>query len=243
MKGKRYRSKRAVASNSKRGQLKNFHIPMEWTGVKVAWLCFGTLILAILMLAPILFFLPSLEYADADADADTNTNTTVNAPVVGLHGLLQQSKFLRKRWTTLIRAEEDYYFKSHNHNNNEVLSSLPIMLPPKETLPPIQATDLGRGVAGLPIEQTHALLGAMRASLECPITDKDSNTSNTTTVYNNTAMTNSNNKMVYWNQPQGLRDREFLTPFRHRSKETFLTFEPDPGGWNNIRMRYVGLHA
>ncbi len=43
--------------------------------------------------------------------------------------------------------------------------------------------------------------------------------------------------MVYWNDPQSSVDQYFRSPFLpHDEEERFLTFEPDSGGWNNIRM-------
>ena len=45
--------------------------------------------------------------------------------------------------------------------------------------------------------------------------------------------------LAYWNSPQGKRDEEFISPFRVSTlpgKNKYITFEPDPGGFNNIRM-------
>lgn len=43
--------------------------------------------------------------------------------------------------------------------------------------------------------------------------------------------------LVYWNDPQSSYDQHFRSPFLPYDKEErFLTFEPDSGGWNNIRM-------
>jgi GDP-fucose protein O-fucosyltransferase len=45
---------------------------------------------------------------------------------------------------------------------------------------------------------------------------------------------------VYWNDPQGTRDLQFVSPFVESSElpqaTRYFTFEPDPGGWNNVRM-------
>ena len=41
--------------------------------------------------------------------------------------------------------------------------------------------------------------------------------------------------MVYWRDIPG--DSAFLTPFKKVGPQVkYLTFEPDEGGWNNIRM-------
>jgi len=45
-------------------------------------------------------------------------------------------------------------------------------------------------------------------------------------------------EMVYWSDIPS--DSKFMSPFKHHHKkggeEMFMTFEPDGGGWNNIRM-------
>jgi hypothetical protein len=81
-------------------------------------------------------------------------------------------------------------------------------------------SSLARGVSGLPMSQTPALIGAKRGHIDCDVNIDD---------------------VVYWNDPQGTRDENFESPFATPSssdsgREYFLTFEPDPGGWNNIRM-------
>ena len=78
---------------------------------------------------------------------------------------------------------------------------------------------LARGVAGLPMSETPALEGAKWGHVECDADVDD---------------------YIYWNDPQGIRDQNFQSPFAEQSdlgqKRRYLTFEPDPGGWNNIRM-------
>ena len=83
---------------------------------------------------------------------------------------------------------------------------------------------LARGVSGLPMSQTPALDGAEWGHIGCDTYVDD---------------------MAYWNDPQGTRDQNFVSPFsvqnsdeqqRHKKFPKYLTFEPDPGGWNNIRM-------
>ena len=77
-----------------------------------------------------------------------------------------------------------------------------------------------RGISGLPMGQTPALSGASRGKIECDV-DVDA--------------------LAYWNDPQGDRDRSFRSPFADPPSQTLLdtkyvTFQPDSGGWNNIRM-------
>jgi len=84
--------------------------------------------------------------------------------------------------------------------------------------PPSSSTStLARGVSGLPISDTPALIGASRGKIKCDV-NVDS--------------------LVYWNDPQGTRDLEFQSPFigEISGKTKYITFEPDRGGWNNIRM-------
>ena len=73
---------------------------------------------------------------------------------------------------------------------------------------------LARGVSGLPMSKTPALVGAKPGHVDCDVDVDD---------------------IVYWNDPQGERDRNFVSPFA-TPEEHYLTFEPDRGGWNNIRM-------
>ena len=42
--------------------------------------------------------------------------------------------------------------------------------------------------------------------------------------------------MAYWNSPQGTRDEQFISPFKVTGERKYITFEFDPGGFNNIRM-------
>ena len=88
----------------------------------------------------------------------------------------------------------------------------------RRTNPPVRPTKLARGVAGLPMEQTPALIGASRGKIECDV---------------------NVDFMAYWNDPQGDRDRDFTTPFRLEGKQTrYVTFWQDPGRFNNMRMSF-----
>ena len=86
--------------------------------------------------------------------------------------------------------------------------------------PPPRPTQLARGFSGLTIEKTPALVGASRGKISCDV-NVDS--------------------LVYWNDPQGTRDREFVTPFRPTlspDKTRYITFWQDEGRFNNIRMAF-----
>eukprot|EP00978_Attheya_sp_CCMP212_P036879 scaffold170273_cov47-Attheya_sp.AAC.3 len=86
----------------------------------------------------------------------------------------------------------------------------------KENAVPIDNGPLARGVAGLPMVKTPALIGAKRGHIECSVDVND---------------------LAYWNDPQGERDVAFQSPFAEQEGKTkYISFEPDSGGWNNIRI-------
>ncbi|KAL9191271.1 hypothetical protein ACHAXT_000977 [Thalassiosira profunda] len=90
--------------------------------------------------------------------------------------------------------------------------------PTAETLP------LDRGVSGLPLSKTPALIGAKHGSISCPSADGNA-------IYRD--------ELAYWNEPQGASDISFVSPFAptdSSDQRRYVTFEPDRGGWNNIRM-------
>ena len=71
---------------------------------------------------------------------------------------------------------------------------------------------LARGVAGRPMSETPALEGARKPHIEC---DEDVD------------------DLAYWNIP-GPADTDFQSPFETPGR--YITFAPDRGGWNNVRM-------
>lgn len=108
---------------------------------------------------------------------------------------------------------------NQQHDNNidvDIKAENTNKLPPSHTF---NKKLLARGVSGLPMSNTPALVGAEWGHVECDVDVDD---------------------IVYWNDPQGSRDQEFISPFADHSQSSgetrYLTFEPDPGGWNNIRM-------
>jgi hypothetical protein len=93
--------------------------------------------------------------------------------------------------------------------------------PTKRKVPAYQLQDLtqdvgfrdkpvARGVSGRPDRDTPAVDGAKRAHIECEI-NVDS--------------------LAYWNDPQGTRDGDFVSPFRVANPDrSYITFNPDHGG-------------
>lgn len=108
-----------------------------------------------------------------------------------------------------------------NDGNNNIIGS------------DINSLSLARGASGLPPSQTPALVGARHGHISCSddVQDVDS----------------SMDYLAYWNDP-GSMDLEFMSPFDVNTKDNnhdstkkerirkYITFEPDRGGWNNIRM-------
>jgi hypothetical protein len=86
------------------------------------------------------------------------------------------------------------------------------------TDPPVRPDHLARGVAGLSMSKTPALMGASRGKIKCDV---------------------NVDFMAYWNDPQGERDRKFVSPFKKDDKQTrYITFWQDAGRFNNIRMSF-----
>uniref|UniRef100_A0A7S2HX61 O-fucosyltransferase family protein n=1 Tax=Helicotheca tamesis TaxID=374047 RepID=A0A7S2HX61_9STRA len=105
---------------------------------------------------------------------------------------------------------------NNNDNNNHDANKLPTKTSEKP---------LARGaVAALPLSQTPALEGAQRATIHCENNNGDNDF--------------DASFLAYWNEPQGTRDLEFKSPFvsKEDTEEKYISFEPDRGGWNNIRM-------
>ena len=117
-------------------------------------------------------------------------------------------KEVTKSNETLVKAEEKLQ-KSKNLRAEQPVKNIT-----STVTTTVKRKQLARGVSGLPMSQTPALLGAQPGHIECDV-DVD--------------------KLAYWNDPQGDRDRKFVSPFA-TSEGRYLTFEPDMGGWNNIRM-------
>jgi hypothetical protein len=85
-----------------------------------------------------------------------------------------------------------------------------------------QSKPVARGVAGRPLDavQTRGVTGAVRAHVDCPELSVDS--------------------LAYWNDPVGDWDVAYTSPYRVDNSdpktEHYISFSPDRGGWNNVRM-------
>jgi len=78
-----------------------------------------------------------------------------------------------------------------------------------------QDMPVARGVAGAPLTETPALQGAARAHIDCDV---------------------NVDTLAYWNDPIGTRDQNFVSPFDAHADNKYISFAPDRGGWNNVRM-------
>ncbi|KAL3808542.1 hypothetical protein ACHAXA_002709 [Cyclostephanos tholiformis] len=108
---------------------------------------------------------------------------------------------------------------------------------------PIPLDRTARGFSGLPPGRTPALDGSRRGHIHC---------NNTLPAVE--AVLSS--MLAFWNDPPGIRDRDmgypnvephpFVAPPLSReeaknpklSRRRYLTFEPDGGGWNNLRISF-----
>jgi len=226
---RRYRSSRAVP----RQRDLPTHIVSKWTRTKVILIGAATCVLAITAFLPLVI----LESATAG-------DRTYMAPM-SLHSLMETSKELEKKYKTkgvsfLHKAADSLHIHmpgSITHHEPGIDAGhresdlAPVEKEEKQLLPPSNKQEkahpsnedffipgrgrkqqLARGYAGLPMSETPALVGAQPGHIQCDVDD-----------------------LVYWNDPQGTRDREFKSPFA-TPEGSYLTFEPDRGGWNNIRM-------
>jgi len=228
----RYRSSRSVRRQREQPP------PDNWTRCKICLILGGVLLMVFMALSPMI----ALQKLEQD----------LRGEVVGLSALLHHSKSLQyppqeseasaENHKKEIDSEEEAQLKraadkekkKHGppvferndviHQKKTAKKKLPKKDAPKQEVeapkpndqyrPTPEELKLARGVSGLPFEKTPALIGAKRGHIQCNVDVND---------------------LAYWNNPQGTRDQEFVTHFQNPT-DRYLTFEPDPGGWNNIRM-------
>ena len=79
----------------------------------------------------------------------------------------------------------------------------------------VSALPLARGISGLPMSQTPALVGARHGTIRCEHNDIDG--------------AQQLDELAYWNDPRGDGDVTFASPFAPVSPtgKRYLTFEPD----------------
>jgi hypothetical protein len=152
-------------------------------------------------------------------ELSTANGSTPNGSHISIHNLISNSKEVREsRENPTLKPTSSPISKPTLSPTAKPTAS-PIAKPTRTTSSKRNRT-LARGVAGLPMSQTPALDGAKWGHIECDV-DVD--------------------EYAYWNDPQGERDQNFESPFAQTADDElnnkrYLTFEPDPGGWNNIRM-------
>mmetsp|Transcript_5995 Transcript_5995/g.7636 ORF Transcript_5995/g.7636 Transcript_5995/m.7636 type:complete len:605 (+) Transcript_5995:30-1844(+) len=184
-----YRSARAVAPSSSDGKNKIVSNRCKWNIIKLVIFVSGSALVLSSLYLP--FIVPHDGYSNSNAP---KTLSQASHSVAAGIGSLENIIHGKKREVVDIENQSDV-------NSNQIVSD----------------NHLGRGISGLPMSETPALVGASRGHIDCEV-DVD--------------------RLVYWNDPQGTRDVEFKSPFigDSGSKPKYITFEPDRGGWNNIRM-------
>ena len=219
---KRYRSSRSI-----RRDVPTFLVT-KWTKAKIILVVVGTLVLGSITLLPIILL------------EQTTSEPNKFHPPVSLHNLLEKSKRLeeeyKKKGASMLRTANGLHMKlpsgilkdleslagkesGHVRGTSKRIIRDATEMPEEveeqgDTSKSESKQHLARGVSGLPMAQTPALLGASPGHVDCDVDVDD---------------------IVYWNDPQGTRDQEFKSPFATPPNH-YLTFQPDRGGWNNIRM-------
>lgn len=164
-------------------------------------------IFAILSISPILFgdiektYSDSKDWVHKHSDGKGGIiNLAENKTLIAFH------HFMGKWQQQVAENNAKQQYIPMNHDDSEHLS-------------------LARGISGLPISQTPALVGAKHGTIRCPSSTSDENSFHM-------------NQLAYWNEPQGDADISFVSPFapKDTTEKRYVTFEPDRGGWNNIRM-------
>lgn len=125
--------------------------------------------------------------------------------------------------------QQDYHKHREQHAQQNAFDVKAFTLRDLQPDPPDwrDTHSVARGVAG--VANAPAMVGAKRAHIRC-------------------ADNFSVDSLAYWNDPPGDRDRHWIPPFGKQVSEKpadpsnphadtkYISFSPDHGGWNNVRM-------
>jgi len=207
---RRYRSARAVRPPT--------HVVTQWTRIKIFALLVGAIILALMTIVPMYLFLPG------------RNNVAVGNSKTGLAHVLDQSKSIRKNWQQFAEKEESLIKKELNevfHYKNQLNNYSEENRVPKETQKTKQE------------QMNHQHQPVLMEKGSKQNNKKSSSIMQGSQKGRVSACSEDVSDMIYWNDPQGTRDVEFTSPFSDGDDappKKFFSFEPDPGGWNNVRM-------
>ena len=203
-----YVSRRAVPSSSLggMGRANNSGLgiaggALKWKLIKCALISSGVGLMASALFGVGLLSGGSSSSSTTNNDGDAASTISNAADTGGVHGVhaVAGRNFLQAKREPDIQVPQKEV--PADNDNNEHIS--PYGDEPR--------SPLARGVSGLPLSQTPALVGGKRGHIEC---DEDVDF------------------LAYWNDPQGTRDREFVSPFaadKTDGEPKYLTFQPDSG--------------
>ncbi len=185
-----YRSARAIPSiNSS-----NHHHHSKDKKACLSYRCKWMLIKGVILISGLCLFLGSLYLpfiADNYNDSSSSTTQQQNGFSKMRGGEHSPFKAITKQWeeikSVVERVENKVKKVVHRQNGNKAVVGNTIV----DSIGNSSDSNLARGVSGLPMSETPALVGATRGHVNCDV-DVD--------------------RLAYWNN-QGKRDNEFKSPF------------------------------